>query len=100
MNFLKKGYLEMENKIKKFTEKQLEDLRQIPLVDVALKLGLNLTERKNGYARFKDENINLVIDENSNKYSENKNNVNGFGAINFLRDLAGLDFKEQLIFRK
>ena len=96
--FLKKGYLEMENKIKKFTEKQLEDLRQIPLVDVALKLGLNLTERKNGYARFKDENINLVIDENSNKYSENKNNVNGFGAINFLRDLAGLDFKRAVDF--
>ena len=44
--FLKKGYLEMQDKVKKFTDKQLEDLRQIPLVDVAFKLGLNLTERK------------------------------------------------------
>ena len=36
----------MQDKFKKFTDKQLEDLRQIPLVDVAFKLGLNLTEKK------------------------------------------------------
>lgn len=96
--YLKKGYIEMQDKFKKFTDKQLEDLRQIPLVEVALKLGFNLTESKNGYARFKNENMNLVIDEKSNSYSENKNNVNGFGAINFLKDLAGLDFKRAVDF--
>ena len=53
----------MSYKIKKFTEEQLENLRQIPLVDVAIKLGLPLVENKNGYARFKTHEYNIVIDE-------------------------------------
>ena len=37
---LKKENLDMSYKIKKFTDEQLENLRQIPLVQVAMKLGL------------------------------------------------------------
>lgn len=95
---LKKENLDMSYKIKKFTDEQLENLRQIPIVDVAIKLGLKITERKNGFTRFKDQNINLVVNENTNSYSENKENKNGFGAINFLRDIAGHNFTQAVDF--
>lgn len=95
---LKEENSDMTYKIKKFTEGQLENLRQIPIVQVAIKLGLKLAEHKNGFARFKDDNINLVINESTNEYSENKQNKNGFGAINFLKDIAGFNFIESTEF--
>lgn len=95
---LMKENFKMNYTIKRFTEEQLENFRQIPLVQVAVKLGLKLTERKNGFARFKNDNINLVINENANSYAENKENKNGFGAINFLKDMAGYDFRQSIDF--
>jgi len=96
---LKKENLDMSYKIKKFTDEQLENLRQIPLVQVAMKLGLIQSGKKSGdYVRFKDTNYNIVIDENKNSYADNVNNKNGFGAINFLRDFANFTFKQSVDF--
>ena len=65
----------MSYKIKKFTDEQLENLRQIPLVQVAMKLGLIQSGKKSGdYVRFKDTNYNIVIDESKNSYADNVNN--------------------------
>lgn len=95
---LKKENFEMNYKQKKFTEKQLENLRQIPLYDVAKKLGFNpVKEGLNNY-RIKTDNLNIVIDINKNSYAENKNQKNGFGAINFLRDIADFGFKQSVEF--
>ena len=96
---LKKENLDMSYKIKKFTDEQLENLRQIPLVQVAMKLGLIQSGKKSGdYVRFKDTNYNIVIDESKNSYADNVNNKNGFGAINFLRDFANFTFKQSVDF--
>ena len=95
---LKKENNKMSYKIKKFTEEQLENLRQIPLVDVAIKLGLPLVENKNGYARFKTHEYNIVIDEEKNTYIDNVSLKKGFGAINFLKDIVNYDFKQAIDF--
>ena len=96
---LKKENLDMSFKIKKFTEEQLENLRQIPLVQVAQKLGLIQSGKKSGdYVRFKDTNYNIVIDESKNQYADNVSNKTGFGAINFLKDFANFSFKQAVEF--
>ena len=96
---LKKDNLDMSFKIKKFTEEQLENLRQIPLVQVAQKLGLVQSGKKSGdYVRFKDTNYNIVIDESKNQYADNVSNKTGFGAINFLKDFANFSFKQAVEF--
>ena len=49
----------MNYKQKKFTDEQLENLRQIPLVQVAKKLGLKETENSGSYVRLKIKIITL-----------------------------------------
>lgn len=95
---LKKENFKMNYKIKKFTEEKLEDLRHIPLVQVAEKLGLKCTENGKSYSRYKNEDFNLVIKHDTNEYAENKSNKNGFGAINFLKDFANYSFKQAVEF--
>ena len=56
---LKKENFEMNYKQKKFTDEQLENLRQIPLVQVAKKLGLKETENSGSYVRLKIKIITL-----------------------------------------
>ena len=88
----------MNYKQKKFTDEQLENLRQIPLVQVAKKLGLKETENSGSYVRFKDKDYNIVIDESKNQYADNDSLKKGFGAINFLKDFANYDFKQSIEF--
>ena len=95
---LKKENFEMNYKQKKFTDEQLENLRQIPLVQVAKKLGLKETENSGSYVRFKDKDYNIVIDESKNQYADNDSLKKGFGAINFLKDFANYDFKQSIEF--
>lgn len=95
--YLKKENLEMSYKIKKYTDEQLENLRQIPLVDVAQKLGYSL-EKQGSYYRIKNDNVNIVINPETNQYADNKSLKKGFGAINFLRDCASYSFQESVEF--
>jgi len=95
---LQKENFEMNYKQKKISNEKLEDLRQIPLVQVALKLGLTPTEKSGDYVRFRNGEINLVINESKNQYVDNKSEKQGFGSINFLRDFANYDFKQAVEF--
>ncbi|MBX0312189.1 MAG: DUF3991 and toprim domain-containing protein, partial [Sulfurihydrogenibium sp.] len=93
---LKKENVKMNYKIKKYTESQLENLRQIPIEKVAEKLGFTITEKSGSYVRFKASNLNLVIDTSRNSYVDNTSEKKGFGAINFLRDFANYNFKQAI----
>lgn len=95
---LNKENFDMNYKQKKISDEKLEDLRQIPLTQVAQKLGLKPTEKSGNYVRFKYGEMNLVIDESKNQYADNVTGKSGFGSINFLRDFANYDFKQAVEF--
>jgi hypothetical protein len=95
---LQKENFDMNYKQKKISDERLEDLRQIPLVQVAEKLGLKPTEKSGDYVRYKYGEMNLVINESKNQYVDNKSEKSGFGSINFLRDFANYDFKQAVEF--
>jgi hypothetical protein len=97
-NKSQKENLKMKTQIKKFTDDQMENLRQIPLLEVIENLGLNAKKEGLDFYRIKNENLNLVINEATNQFAENKSSQNGFGAINLLVKIFGYSAKQAIEF--
>ena len=85
-----------KTQIKKINEEKLEDLRQIPLVEVLQKLGYYPKQESGNFYRLKFNELNLVINVEKNSFTENKNNINGFGSINLLTNVFKYDFKQAI----
>jgi hypothetical protein len=88
----------LKKQIKKYSDEQMENFRQISLLDVVAKLGLICKKESSSLHRIKNENINLVINSDKNQFSENKNSQNGFGAINLLVKVFGYSSKQAIEF--
>lgn len=95
---IKKENTIMKNRIKKLTDEQMENIRQIPLVEVCQNLGLEVKKEGKDFYRVKNKEINLVINEEKNQFSENRNSNNGFGAINLLVKVFGYSAKQAIEF--
>ena len=95
---LKKENATMKIRQKKHTDEQMEKLRQISLVEVCEKLGFSPKKESKDFYRIKTDEINLVINEEKNQFSENKNSNNGFGAISLLVKVFGYSSKQAIDF--
>lgn len=95
---LKKRQEILTKKLRRFEENELEGLRRIPLLEVARKLGIEVKKEGYDFVRFRDERMNLVINTVENSFAENKMDVKGFGAINFLTSIFRFDFREAVDF--
>lgn len=76
----------------------LEDLRSIDCNDVLESLG-HYGKNEGDTTRYKDENINLVVN-NQNKFFENRSSVSGGGAIDLLVKIFDFKFKDALAYLK
>lgn len=95
---LLKENTKMKTQIKKFTDEQMENFRQVPLIEVVKNLGFEVKKESSEFYRVKTENLNLVINDSKNQFSENKNSNNGFGAINLLVKVFGYSAKQAIEF--
>lgn len=86
---LKKENKIMKQRQKKYSDERMENLRQIPLVEVLENLGYQVKREGKDFFRLKNEELNLVINEYKNAFSENNNSINGFGAIDLLVKVFG-----------
>lgn len=91
---LKKENHKMKTQYKKLSQEKLEDLRQIPLIDVVRSLGYEPKRESDNFYRLKTDSLNLVINVDKNSFTENKNNVNNFGSINLLTSVFNFTFTE------
>ena len=62
----------MKTKIKKLTDEQMENLRNIPLNEVCQSLGYEVKKESKEFYRVKTENLNLVLNTEKNSFAENK----------------------------
>ena len=79
-------------------ENLLENIRHTSLLNVVKMLGYSPKRESARYYRIKDSVLNLVIDTQRNMYSDNTSGNSGFGAVNFLVNLFGYNFKEAVSF--
>ena len=91
---IKKENREMKQQIKKYSDEQLENLRQIPLENVVQSLGYELKKESSNYSRLKTNDINLVINNEKNSFAENIGSKNNFGSINLMTNIFGYSFKQ------
>ena len=59
----------MKTQIKKFTDEQMENFRQVPLIEVVKNLGFEVKKESSEFYRVKTENLNLVINDSKNQFS-------------------------------
>lgn len=91
-NTEKKENNKMRQQIKKLTTEQVENLRSIDCNEVLHVLGFN--PKKEGIThRTKTEDLNLVVNS-ENKFTENKNQIYGGGAIDLMTKVFKYTFKE------
>lgn len=95
---LKKENKIMKERHKRLSDERMEDLRQIPLVEVLQNLGYEVKKEGKDFYRVKTEELNLVINEFKNSFSENKNSINGFGGIDLLNKVFGYSYKQSIEF--
>jgi hypothetical protein len=93
---LEKENVKIKKQIRKFTDEQMEGLRQVSLLDVVKQLGFEPKKEGQEFYRVKTENLNLVINAEKNQFSENKSSENGFGAINLLVQVFGYSPKQSI----
>jgi hypothetical protein len=91
---LRKINKNLEEKFMKISNEQKEKLREIPCEEVLQKLGFEITKDGVDYIRAKNHNINLVVNTETNKFTENKSMEQGFGAIDLLMKVFKFDFLE------
>lgn len=92
----KKENNKMKNTIKKLSTEQVENLREIDCNDVLQVLGFQ--PKKEGITtRTKTDELNLVVNS-ENKFTENKNQIYGGGAIDLLMKVFKYTFKESTDF--
>lgn len=91
---IKKENQKMKQQIKKYSDEQLENLRQIPLKNVIENLGYELKKESATYYRLKTSDLNLVINTEKNSFSENIGSKNHFGSINLLTQIFDYSFKQ------
>lgn len=78
----------------KITNEHKERLRQIPCEEVLQNLGIEFIKDSSTTIRVKNESLNLVINTDTNKFTENKSMTQGFGAISLLVDVFKYSFVE------
>lgn len=91
---LKKQLRKRQGQTMKLTNERKEQLRQIPCNEVLEKLGLPVKAEGTTY-RCKTEDLNIVINS-ENKFTENKSDVQGFGAISLLVDVFKYKFLDAI----
>ena len=94
---LKKENTKMKNKLYKMTEEEKEDLRAISCSDVLSNLGY-IGKKEGTTTRFKNDEMNIVVDEKTNKFIDNKTGQGGYGSIDILINVFGYKFKEAVEF--
>lgn len=93
---LKNHKRKLESENMKITKEQTELLRQVPCNEVLELLGYEVKEEGITY-RMKNDEFNIVINE-SNKFTDNKSMVQGFGSISMLVDIFNYKFTEAITF--
>jgi 5S rRNA maturation endonuclease (ribonuclease M5) len=96
-SIIKKENAKMKNKLYKMTEDEKEDLRSISCSDVLKNLGF-VGKTEGTTTRFKNEEMNIVVDEKTNKFIDNKTGQGGYGAIDILINQFNYKFKEAIDF--
>lgn len=91
---LKKEYVKMEKKYTYLTQKQKDELRQMPCIEVFEMLGYT-GEREGKTTRFKTEDFNVVVSDN-NKFIDNKSGIGGYGGLSLLIDLFKYKYQEAI----
>jgi len=95
-NRYKKSQIEntkMRKKIQKIEEEQLENLRSIPVEEIFEDFGM-MPKREGSTIRFKDENFNIVVTPDTNRFIDNKKMLGGYGAIDALTKVFKHSFRE------
>lgn len=80
----------------KITKEQTELLRQVPCNEVLELLGYEVKQEGTTY-RMKNDDFNIVVSE-TNKFTDNKSMVQGFGSISMLMDIFNYKFSEAITF--
>lgn len=93
---LRKTKKQLEEKFMKISNAQKENLRQIPCEQVLQNLGYELIKDGTNYVRVKNDNLNLVVNTENNKFTDNKSMEQGFGAIDLLMKVFKFDFLETI----
>lgn len=93
---LRKTKKHLEEKFMKITNEHKENLRQIPCEEVLQKLGFEITKDGADYIRVKNDNLNLVVNTDTNKFTENKSMEQGFGSIDLLMKVFKFEFLEAI----
>ena len=78
------------------SKEQTNNLRNISCVDVAKALGFNPKEEQDFY-RIRTDKLNLVISK-ENKFTENKERIQGGGAFDLLMKVFKFSFKQSIAF--
>jgi len=91
---LRKTKKNLEEKFMKISNEHKENLRQIPCEQVLQNLGLEIIKDGTDYVRVKTDSLNLVVNTDTNKFTENKSMEQGFGAIDLLMKVFKFDFLE------
>ena len=93
---LRKTKKHLEEKFMKISNEHKENLRQIPCGEVLQKLGFEITKDGTDYIRVKNDNLNLVVNTDTNKFTENKSMEQGFGSIDLLMKVFKFEFLEAI----
>lgn len=80
----------------KLSKDKINNLRMINCFDVLKELGFNPKEEQD-YFRVRTDKINLVLSKD-NKFTENKNKIQGGGAFDLLMKVFKFSFKQSIAF--
>lgn len=93
---LRKDKKKLEEKSMKTSNEHKENLRQIPCQEVLENLGFEIIKDSSTTIRVKTDDLNLVVNTDTNKFTENKSMTQGFGAISLLVDVFKYNFVEAI----
>lgn len=86
----------LQQKNKSLSKEQINDLRGIDCLEVVKSMGFNPKEEQD-YYRIRTDKLNLVITK-ENKFTENKNKIQGGGAFDLLMKVFNFSFPQSIAF--
>ena len=92
----KKYKKKKDNENMRISNEHKENLRQIPCEEVLENLGFEIIKDSSTTVRVKTNDLNLVVNTDTNKFTENKSMTQGFGAISLLVDVFKYSFVDAI----